>query len=225
MNPKIGAVILAAGTASRMGRQKLLLPLSGKPLLAHVLNVVHGMSWADCVAVIGEPQDELAQLCGQYNIRTVYNAARHSGQASSIVLAMNSLSNRLDGVIFFLGDQPLISPALILALTGRYRQAASNKAIIVPCRQGRRYSPVLFGSHWRPGLAALAGDTGGRQIIKENPGRVISVDWPDPRPFYDADTWDDYLMLQHCLSARHSSMPLPLRPENIGKSRGDDFVF
>lgn len=101
MNPKIGAVILAAGTASRMGRQKLLLPLSGKPLLAHVLNVVHGMSWADCVAVIGEPQDELAQLCGQYNIRTVYNAARHSGQASSIVLAMNSLSNRLDGVIFF----------------------------------------------------------------------------------------------------------------------------
>ncbi|MGL5512474.1 MAG: NTP transferase domain-containing protein, partial [Sporomusa sp.] len=35
---RFGAVILAAGTASRMGRQKLLLPLAGKPLLAHILS-------------------------------------------------------------------------------------------------------------------------------------------------------------------------------------------
>lgn len=35
MSVSIGAVVLAAGMAVRMGRQKLLLPLDGKPMLTH----------------------------------------------------------------------------------------------------------------------------------------------------------------------------------------------
>ncbi|HWR41683.1 nucleotidyltransferase family protein [Sporomusa sp.] len=187
---------MAAGTASRMGQQKLLLPLGGKPLAAHVLSTVHNLQWADCVAIIGEPKAELSELCCQYSIRAVFNAGRVSGQASSITLALQTLHHQLDGIIFFLGDQPLVPQALIQAILSSFAQLASDKAIIVPCYQGQRYSPVLFGSHWRTSLAGLTGDTGGRSIIRENPDWIRELDWTDPTPFYDADTWEEYQKLK-----------------------------
>ncbi len=196
MSQPIGAVILAAGTASRMGQQKLLLPLNNKPLMSHVLNIVHAIPWAASIAIIGEPKAELAELCRQYNIASVYNANRQNGQASSVTLALQTLPGQLAGIMFFLGDQPLVSRALIEAILAKFQQAASHKSIIVPCYQGQRYSPVLFGSHWRSPLSELTGDTGGRQIIRANLEWVIDLDWADPTPFYDADTWEDYLRLK-----------------------------
>lgn len=192
---RIGAVILAAGTASRMKMQKLLLPLAGQPLLGHVLDAVAGLAWADCLAVIGEPEAELAALCQAKSIRAVYNDKRQLGQATSIVLATEQLAPDLDGIIFLLGDQPLVSRELLTVLTDRFEQADSDKAIIVPCCQGQQYSPVLFGGYWRAALAALTGDTGGRQIIRVYPRQVVKVNWPEPAAFCDADTWEDYCKL------------------------------
>lgn len=196
MKARIAAVILAAGTASRMGEQKLLLPLGGKPLLAHVLSAVQAMPWADCAAIVGEPQSELTAVCRQYDIRSVFNAKRQSGQASSITLALTILHKQLDGIIFFLGDQPLVTQELIQALVAKFEHEDCHKAIIVPCCHGQRYSPVLFGSHWLASLAGLTGDMGGRMVIRENPDWVSELEWPHPEPFYDADTWQDYQKLR-----------------------------
>lgn len=192
MTKNIGAVILSAGTASRMGRQKLLLPLAGQPLLAHVLQTVAGLPWADCLAVIGEPADELAAVCCAQGIRAVYNPRREEGQATSIVLAEKELTSELAGIMFFLGDQPLVPVALLEAVAARFTQAADPKVIVVPSFQGQRYSPVLFGSYWRPALAALSGDTGGRQIMRAHPEQVIELPWSEVSAFYDADTWQEY---------------------------------
>ena len=199
MNNGIGAVILAAGTASRMGRQKLLLPLAGQTLVTHVLGTVRQLPWADCIAVIGEPEAELAALCHTQAIRSIYNSQRQQGQATSITLGVQQLTSDLDGIMFFLGDQPLVSPALIAALIAQFGQYASDKAIIVPCYQGQRYSPVIFGSYWRGALTTLIGDTGGRQIMRANPAQVVEVNWPEQTPFYDADTWEDYQRLKKLL--------------------------
>ncbi|WP_094603976.1 Molybdenum cofactor guanylyltransferase [Sporomusa silvacetica DSM 10669] len=196
MSNGIGAVILAAGTARRMGRQKLLLPLAGHPLLTHVLGIVGKFPWADCIAVIGEPEAKLAALCQAQAIRSVYNSKRQQGQATSIVLGVQQLVRDLAGIMFFLGDQPLVSQALIETLIGHFAQSASSKTIIVPCYQGQRYSPVLFGSYWLTALTELNGDTGGRQIMCANPTQVVEVNWPEKAAFYDADTWEDYQKLK-----------------------------
>ena len=88
MSVSIGAVVLAAGMAVRMGRQKLLLPLDGKPMLAHVLEVVAAVPFASRVVVIGEPQEPLAALCQEQGIPSVFNEKRKSGQASSVCLGL-----------------------------------------------------------------------------------------------------------------------------------------
>lgn len=192
MKEKIGAIILAAGSASRMGRQKLLLPLAGQPLLAHVLRTVCSLVWAECVAVIGQPQAELAAVCEAANIPWVYNTAHCQGQSSSIRLGLQQLPEQLDGIMFFVGDQPLVPLDLVAALLMQFARTGSRQAVVVPCCQGQRYSPVLFGSYWRGALAGLRGDIGGRQIMRDNPAQVVAVDWPEPAAFYDADTWEEY---------------------------------
>ena len=195
MKKRIGAVILAAGLAKRMGRQKLLLPLGEQPLLAHVLRTVSAFSWADCLAVIGDPEEGLSALCRQYSIRTVYNFDRQAGQASSLRLALDHLTAELDGIVFLLGDQPFLSPLLLQTMIERFDAMDSTQFIVVPYYQGRRRNPVLFGTGWRSQLMSLAGDSGGRTIIDEHPEWVVRLDWEEEQSFWDADTREEYEFL------------------------------
>lgn len=192
MTMGIGVAVLAAGLASRMGRPKLLLPLGGKPLLAHVLEQINALSWADRIAVIGEPCEQLTALCRMYGIPSVYNALHGTGQSSSVRLAVASLDSTIDSILFVLGDQPLITKNLLCAMQDRYQRCGDHKAIIVPRHQQQLFSPVLFGSFWRERLSELSGDVGGRMLLRENPAHVIPVDWPDPAAFFDVDTWQEY---------------------------------
>jgi molybdenum cofactor cytidylyltransferase len=195
MMEKVGVTILAAGMARRMGRQKLLLPLRGKPLLAHVLATASAFPWGDRVAVIGEPQEPLTRVCREYNFPVCYNPHYAEGQASSVRLAAEQLSQEMEAMLFLLGDQPLVSPALIQAIVMCYEQQNDPRAIVVPCHKGQNYSPVLFGAYWRPQLSSLSGDSGGRAIQHKYPESIVSVEWSDKDPFCDIDTWEEYQSL------------------------------
>ncbi|MEG6586402.1 nucleotidyltransferase family protein [Dendrosporobacter sp. 1207_IL3150] len=203
MTINLGAVILAAGLSRRMGQQKLLLPLNDIPILANVLGTVMAFEWAECIAVIGEPQQNLAEICDEHQVNWIFNDARETGQASSIRLALSKLGEKLDGVIFIPGDQPLISEQLIKALIDRFYMVNNSEAIIVPQYKGQNFSPVIFGAEWRDSLMNLAGDNGGRSIIRENSKWVEPLEWTDKWVFYDADTHEEYECLIRENNRRH----------------------
>lgn len=192
---RIGAVILAAGSAARMGRQKLLLPLAGRPLLDYVLATAAKLPLADCVAVIGEPQEELQELCRHRFIRTIHNQDYRTGQASSIRRGISCLSTELDGMLFLLGDQPLLPVELVLALIDTFHKKGHQQVMVVANYQGQYRSPVLFGSGWRHQLGGLTGDEGGRLLLRQYPSSVLTIPWPQENVFWDADTVEDYQRL------------------------------
>lgn len=192
---RIGAIILAAGSATRMGQQKLLLPLGNRPLLDYVLATAAKLPLADCVAVIGEPQQELQKLCQQRAIRAAYNKDFCTGQASSIRLGISCLSGELDGLLFLLGDQPLVPIELVLALIAAFEKKGHDQAMAAAYCGGEYRSPVLFGKGWRQQLSSLTGDEGGRRLLRQNPMSVLPVAWPQENVFWDADTREDYQRL------------------------------
>ena len=192
---QVGAVIMAAGAGIRMGRQKLLLPLGGRPLLDYVLSAVAALPLADAVAVIGEPQEKLADLCHRHGIRSVYNPARETGQASSITLGLETMAPDLDGILFLTGDQPFLPAVLLDRLLQHFTELDDNRCIVLPGCNGENRGPVLFGAYWYPDLKALTGDGGGRSIVRRRPQQVHTVAWDDESAFWDADTWDDYQQL------------------------------
>ena len=195
MNKNIGVVILAAGLATRMGRQKLLLPLRGQPLITYMLQTTASLPFADKIAVIGEPRQELTQICTNYGIPSIFNVDRNTGQSSSIKLGLAQLSPDLDGFMFLPGDQPLLSLSLLQALIACFCDHFHPDRIVVPSFQGEYRSPAVFGSSWREKLEKLTGDGGGRSIIRRHPEVITPVEWKDEHVFWDADTWDDYQRL------------------------------
>ena len=162
MSPQIDAIVLAAGLSTRTGeRNKLLLPLAGKPLIAHAVEAALG-ALADTVHVVtGHQSDRVAAALNDYTINIVHNPNYAEGMSSSIKSGIRALPTELDGVVLCLGDMPLVvSHHLDLLI--------NNFAVNVPCApyyRERRGHPVLFPRSMFSDLLQLSGDTGARKPV------------------------------------------------------------
>ena len=108
MSPQIDAIVLAAGLSTRAGeRNKLLLPLAGKPLIAHAVEAALGSLACKVHVVTGHQSDELAAALNDYTVNFVHNPNYAEGMSSSIKSGIRTLPTDLDGVVLCLGDMPL----------------------------------------------------------------------------------------------------------------------
>ncbi len=175
-------VVLAAGAALRMGRQKLLLPIDGQPLIGRILAAVS--AWP-LVVVAG---DDVARTLGQTSLRIIRNAMPERGMAHSLALADCAITPN-EPIAIMLGDLADITAQTIGAVIAAYDDAVD---VVVPCCSGVPVHPVVFGPAARAKIAALPdGDTIKR--IRDDPSlrrRIVEV---DRTALIDIDTPDDYL--------------------------------
>src|SRR5215467_7746811 len=168
----IAAVVLAAGLARRMGRQKLLLQLSGKPVVRWSVEHVAGHV-EDVVIVTGPDDAALRQALEGLAVRFAVNPRPQDGQGTSIAAGVTALKPWTTAALIALGDQPRMPAAVVPALLDAFRR--SGKAIVAPVYQGVHGTPVLFSSEVFGELRALTGDAGARAIVKDDPERVETV--------------------------------------------------
>jgi bifunctional UDP-N-acetylglucosamine pyrophosphorylase/glucosamine-1-phosphate N-acetyltransferase len=116
MNP-LHIVILAAGEGKRMhsALPKVLLPLAGKPMLAHVVASARELNPAQIHIVYGHRGDAVrAALAGQSDLGWVHQAEqRGTGHAMRLALAQVPEAAR---VLVLYGDVPLIRAATLKPL-------------------------------------------------------------------------------------------------------------
>src|SRR5262249_4639254 len=67
--------------------------------------------------------------------------------------------------------------------------------IVRPAYQGRPGNPVLFAATLLPELAAVAGDEGGRAVVRRHAAAVLLVAVDNPGVLQDVDTWESYRAL------------------------------
>jgi molybdenum cofactor cytidylyltransferase len=174
-------VILAAGTARRMGSQKLLLPIDGRPMIAHVLAAAAGWPLLVVTGVEVEP------LLGP-PLRTVRNSAPERGMSHSLQLADAAIA-RSEPIAVLLADLPDITPAAVAAVLDAYDEAVD---VVVP-RAGETFvHPVVFGPRARHKIAALPdGDT--IRSLRDDPSLRRRIVPADRSALTDIDTPADYL--------------------------------
>ena len=89
--PVCSAIVPAAGSASRMGgKNKMLLPLDGIPVLARTLLALNGAQLVDEIIVAAREQDILAmaELCKEYGIEKCTKIVRGGeNRMESVLLA------------------------------------------------------------------------------------------------------------------------------------------
>ena len=186
----IVAIVLAAGASTRMGRQKLLLPMAdGRPLVRVAVEQVLAASIDDTVVVLGREAEAVARTLVGLPVRTVVNPRYAEGQSTSVRAGIDALPAGTEAAVIALGDQPLPDPGVIRRLVAAFR--TTRQPIVVPVYRDGRGNPVLFAATLFAELRAVTGDRGGREVIAQDPGRVAEVALDAAMPA-DIDTPEDY---------------------------------
>jgi molybdenum cofactor cytidylyltransferase len=193
--PKIAAIVLAAGRSSRMGRNKLLLDLGGRPIVAHVLETVAKAGFAEIIVVTGHQAGKVKAALDSYAGLKIVEARDYAaGMAASLKTGLKALSPDIDAAMVILGDMPQISQGLLARLVAAY-QPLDGRAIVLPVADGKRGNPVLFDRRFFADMAMVDGDVGARHIIGGNSELVAEVPAEAAEIFVDVDTPEAYRQL------------------------------
>ncbi len=203
--PRPAILIPAAGASARMrGRDKLLEPVRGRALLAdRVVAAAAAMAGsAPPAEVSARPATEIivtlppramaprrwAALSGS-RAQLVDVPEAREGLAASLRAAVAALPATCPGLMILPADMPDISADDIARLLAGF----DGKTILRGAgADGCPGHPVLFPARDFARLAALRGDLGGRNILKEDAARVRLVPLPGRHALTDLDTPEDW---------------------------------
>ena len=221
----IGIVIMASGEGKRFGSNKLLAPLSGKPLIQYILDATDRFP----LRVVVTKHPAIADLCKTQNIPCLLHDC--PDRNDTIRLGVSYLEtnrdeangNPLSGILFCQGDQPLLSENTLLHFAEeacKHREScilqciSSSEAneVDASCMHSetseadaccmhskvRFGSPVYFSSHFFQALKTLPKGKGGRILIQSNPDKLLPIPVP-PQELLDVDTPTDLIAISKYL--------------------------
>jgi molybdenum cofactor cytidylyltransferase len=186
-----GCILLAAGASKRMGQPKQLLPIAGRPLIAHVAAAALASSAWPVVVVLGADAEKIRPALAGLPLLIAQNHSWPEGLASSIrtgLIMLENFSQALDAVLIAPADLPAFSADAIARLVAALR--AGHHSIAAARHAGRLGSPALFSRVHFATLHALRGEEGARALLMTHANTVAAVDLPELA--LDLDTPDDY---------------------------------
>ncbi len=219
---RIVAVVLAAGTASRMGgRPKCLLQREGQTLLNRLLTALETAGIDEAVLVLGHKAEIIqaslgkrarATLRGQHlpamKVHVVLNPQPTDGQNSSLHLGLaKAQSLQAQWLMVALADQPLLDAADLQALIAAAKARPADTQMLQPWVENQPGNPVMLSQKvmsdlltHSQGTSFLGGPSfkdlpGGKEWRQLNPQQVHQ--WATPNPHYkvDMDTPQDIAAL------------------------------
>jgi molybdenum cofactor cytidylyltransferase len=195
MQKFISGLILAAGTSSRMGQPKQLLPFRGTILLDWVMAQAESASALnEVIVVLGRAADEIQPRLRSTRAKVIVNPVFTEGCSGSYKAGMATIDPRAEAVMVLLGDQPGVESAVIDQVAEDWRTKAGT--IALTSYRGRRGHPMVFARELFDQLRQLSGDKAAWKILDAHPDwvRDVAVDYAFPD---DVDTRQDYEALLH----------------------------
>ncbi|ALD21229.1 NTP transferase domain-containing protein [Hymenobacter sp. DG25A] len=186
-------LLLAAGSSSRLGQPKQLLPYAGKSLLRRAAETAVAADLGPVIVVTGALHEELLPELDGLPVTVTHNLDWARGMGSSIkagLVAADALGP-VTSVLIMLCDQPLITPELL-----RYLQQAQQQSplpIMATAYAGTSGVPVLFAPQMVPLLRAMPDEAGARQLLHQHPEWIATVAFPAAA--LDVDTPAQYAWL------------------------------
>lgn len=163
----VGAVVLAAGEASRFGapKQRLLLP--------DVLDRLAGRA-AEIVVVVGAHPVEA-------DVRVVHCVDWAKGPGASLRCGLAALDASVDAAVVVLADGPDLSPAAVDRVVQAWRDGPDD--IVAASYGGERGHPLVLGRNaWKNVPDEGLRDTSVRLVPCDDLGAPGDVDRPEDLP-------------------------------------------
>lgn len=188
---KSAAVILAAGSSSRMGQSKQMLDIHGEKLLIRTIGSFLRAGIPRVIVVLGANEKRHRELISDLPVEIIHNTDWERGMGSSLKTGVRKVvvdDPSVEVVIVSVCDQPLLSSGHIESLLARHKE--TGKKVIASQYSGAPGVPALFHKTFYEKLMHLPDDQGAKKIILENTEETSLI--PFPGGEIDLDTMEDY---------------------------------
>jgi molybdenum cofactor cytidylyltransferase len=190
--PRIAAIIMAAGTSSRMGgRNKLLREIGGAPMIRRSAEAVLASAASPVIVVTGRDAEEMRAALAGLDVSFIHNEDFAAGMAGSLKTGLGALPADTDGAVVVLGDMPYVTAGHIDRLIAAYDED-EGRTICVPTHDGKWGNPVLWSRRYFPEMLAITGDKGARELLHTYAEKLCEVAMDDSGILKDFDTPDAF---------------------------------
>ena len=182
---KIVGLLLAAGSGSRFGSDKLSHALPHGVSIA-VQAARHLKTQVPVLAVVRSGGALLEALQAE-GCRVVVCANAAEGMGASLACGARETPDA-DAWLVALGDMPYVRPSSIAAVREALEKGA---ALAAPYFRARRGHPVGISARYRPDLMAVHGDEGAKALLSRHGAELVKIPVGDPGVIRDIDRPED----------------------------------
>lgn len=186
---RVGAVILAAGASTRMGRNKLLLPVEGEPMVHRTVRRVRDAGCDPVVVVTGHEGSRVREALATLDVGFAESPDPTGPTSASLHAGLRALPDDVDAALVMLADMVHITTPMMRSLLDGL---ALDDAPLGVSRYGDVLAPPLvFRRALWPELLAWQGEGCGKAVVRAHQGEAQMHDWPVDA-LQDVDTPADY---------------------------------
>ncbi len=181
------AILLAAGTATRFGSDKLLHVLPNDvPIALQAARHLRAVFEDNVIVVVRPEANGLADLLQKEGCKVVVCERAAEGMGASLACGVRAANaaGTVDGYLIALADMPFIRPGTIALVRDAL---VAGAPLVAPCFGARRGHPVGLAAKFKDELEALGGDEGARRIISANAKSLLRIPVDDPGVIQDID--------------------------------------
>jgi molybdenum cofactor cytidylyltransferase len=184
----VAGVVLAAGTSSRMGRNKLLLEVAGKSLLRRTVTTAVDAGLDPVLVVLGHESERARPELEGLSCEVVLNPGFQEGIHSSVRTGIAAVPAGCAAAVVLLADMPLVDAEMVRSLIRRYRDG--RPLLVVSDYEGVDAPPILYDRSLFAELRVLEGEGCGKRVVKRHSAEAVRIRWP-ARALTDLDRPED----------------------------------
>lgn len=188
---RVAGIVLAAGSSTRMGRNKLLLELDGEPVVRRTARTAIVAGLDPVVVVTGHEHEAVTAQLHDLGVTSVNNTEHAKGTHTSVAAGVSALGASAPGksavsatapgdncaaAVVILADMPFVTAAMLRDVVALYRR---SHAPLVVSRYGGDVTapPILYDRALFGELTAMDSRCG-RAVVRRHLDEAVLVDWP-----------------------------------------------
>ena len=189
---RVAGVLLAAGSSSRLGTNKLLVDFGGETIVRRAARRALEAGLAPVIVVLGFEAERVAEALQGVEVMRVVNPKHAGGMAGSMRAGIGRVPADCEAAVMILADMPLVTSAMSAGLVARFR--SGPEPLVISLYGGVQAPPTLYARALFPALGA-AGEGGGRLVVRDHRGEAAALEWP-PALLADLDRPEDVRRLR-----------------------------
>src|SRR5262245_3639640 len=186
---RVAGIVLAAGSSTRMGRNKMLLEVGGEPLVRRAVRAALDAGLDPVLVVLGHEAERARDAIAGLGCTEVLNPDHAQGVRVSMQAGVRALPADVGAGVIVLADMPFVTAAMIRTVVERYRAGAAP--LIVSEYGDVNAPPTLYDRALFDELLASTGEGCGKHVVKKHKAEAEVVPWPESA-LADVDVPEDY---------------------------------